>query len=255
MGFTNESQGVLGMIEKIIYADQWEVSSKYFHENDCYKWMADQIGKYKTVLEIGCGTGYSTLELLRHGHKVISIDKNEYCIERAKQKIESQGFLIGDISNNDVTFIIADIVDENFSRIISDYDFDVVICWNIGTHEEGKTRNYYKPHLLKYGLTEQQVNENWESSYAELILWIACKTAANRKVPFHLIDRSMEGLNSENSDYYCGLGGEGKYKTMKVDQIITSTVSNGGRALKVHDKKIKENIVQTFLISIMYFDF
>jgi hypothetical protein len=104
-------------------------------------------------------------------------------------------------------------------------------------------------------LTEQQVNENWESSYAELILWIACKTAADRKVPFHLVDRSMEGLNSENSDYYCGLCGECKYKNMKVDQIITSTISNGGRALKVHDKKIKENIIQTFLISVTYFDF
>ena len=78
-------------------------------------------------------------------------------IEMNKQKIESEGFLIGDISNNNVTFIIADIVDENFLRIISDYDFDVVICWNIGTHEESKTRNCYQPYLLKYGLTEQQV--------------------------------------------------------------------------------------------------
>ena len=243
------------MIEKMIYADQWEVSSKHFYENDCYKWMTDQIREHKTVLEIGCGTGYSTLELLRSGHKVISIDKNECCIEKAKHKIELEGFSIGDLSNNDVTFIVADVVDETLLKTISDYDFDIVVCWNIGTHEETTSRSYYHPFLLAYGLTAQQVNENWESSYAELILWHSCKIAAARKVPFHLVDRSMEGLNSENSDYYCGLGGEFKYKNMKVDQIITSTVSMGGRALKVHNEKIKDNIIQTFLISVMYFDF
>ena len=42
---------------------------------------------------------------------------------------------------------------------------------------------------------------------------------------------------------------------MKVDQIITSTVSNGGKPLKIKDARIKENIIRTFIVSIMYFDF
>lgn len=243
------------MDEKIIYANQWEVSSKHFYENDCYKWMTEQVGEFKTILEIGCGTGYSTLELLRRGHKVISVDKNELCIEKAKNRIEAEGFTVGDISSNDVEFIVADIVDKEFLKTIANFNFNIVICWNVGTYEENETRNYYQPFFLEYGLTEQEVNENWESSYAELILWTACKIAANKKVPFHLIDRAAEGLNNNNSEYYCALGGEFKYKNMKVDQIITSTVSNGGKPLKIKNARIRENIIETFIISIMYFDF
>lgn len=243
------------MEEKIIYANQWEVSSKHFYENDCYKWMAEQVGEFKIILEIGCGTGYGTLELLRQGHKVISVDKNEHCVEKAKNKIEAEGFTVGDIASNDVNFIVADIVDKEFLKTVANFNFDIVICWNVGTYEENETRSYYQPYFLEYGLTEQQVATNWESSYAELILWTACNIAANKKVPFHLIDRANEALNSGNCDYYYALGGEFKYKNMKVEQIITSTVSNGGKPLKIKNERIKANIIETFLVSIMYFDF
>ena len=47
--------------DKIVYADEWNVSSQYFYKNEYYNWMADNITGHKKVLEIGCGTGYSTL--------------------------------------------------------------------------------------------------------------------------------------------------------------------------------------------------
>lgn len=243
------------MKEKVIYADQWEISSKHFYDNDCYKWMTEQLNGFKIVLEIGCGTGFSTLELLRSGHKVISVDKNECCIEKAKQKIRSEGFSVGDISNNDVDFIVADVVDKEFLKSIFKRDFDIVICWNVGTYEEIETKDYYQPFFLKYGLTEQQIASNWESSYAELILWTGCSIAANKEVPFHIIDRSSEGFTIDNIDYYNALGAEFKYKNMKVDQIITSTISIGGKPLKVKNEVVKENTIETFIVSIMYFNF
>ena len=62
------------------YANQWDVSAQFFYEKGYYSWMAQRINKFQTVVEVGCGTGYSTLALVENGHKVIAIDKNRDCI-------------------------------------------------------------------------------------------------------------------------------------------------------------------------------
>ena len=59
-----------------IYAEKWQASSKFFMDNGYYKYMAEIIKPYKTVLEIGCGVGYSTVSLINDGHIVIAVDKN-----------------------------------------------------------------------------------------------------------------------------------------------------------------------------------
>lgn len=242
------------MKEKKRYATQWEVSSEHFCENSCYVWMAEQIKTYNVVLEIGCGTGFSALELLKCGHKVIAIDKNEYCIEQAKNRINTAGFSVGDLSKNDVDFIVADIVDKEFIQSILKYKYDVVICWNVGTYEDNETREYYQPFFLEYGLTEQQIDSNWESSYAELIFWTACSIAVDKKVPFHLVDRSIEGLTQDNCQYYAALGGEFHYQYMKANQMMTSTISIGGKLLKVKGKVVTRREIVTILISVLYWD-
>ena len=54
------------MDEKLEYAEQWEVSSKYFYDKNYYNWMQTKIKDYNIILEVGCGTGYSTLSLLEN---------------------------------------------------------------------------------------------------------------------------------------------------------------------------------------------
>lgn len=68
--------------DKIVYADEWNVSSQYFYKNEYYNWMADNITGHKKVLEIGCGTGYSTLALLEKGFDVTAIEKMKNAFER-----------------------------------------------------------------------------------------------------------------------------------------------------------------------------
>lgn len=65
------------------YAVQWDISAQYFYEKSYYSWMSEKLNGYKIVLEIGCGTGYSTLALAEKGFKVLAVDKN------GKQPIET----------------------------------------------------------------------------------------------------------------------------------------------------------------------
>ena len=44
---------------------------------------------FGVATEVGCGTGYSTLALLENGHKVIALDKNNECIEKAIEYLDS----------------------------------------------------------------------------------------------------------------------------------------------------------------------
>ena len=243
------------MNDKKTYAHQWKVSSKHFYENDYYKWMTLQISQFKTVLELGCGAGYSTLSLLKEGHKVIAIDKNDECISIAKNRIVEAGFSVGNDSNSDVIFIVADFVNTDFyEKYLSGLSFDVVLCWNVGTHDGFDVRKHYHPFLLEYGLNEYQIIQNWESSYAELILWKACLLASKCAVPCHIIDRSQEGLNESNNDYYSSLGSECKYTKMMVNNLPATSISLGGRTLISNGKPIKERTISTVLISVLYFN-
>ena len=82
------------------YANQWDISAQFFYEKGYYSWMAQRINKFQTVVEVGCGTGYSTLALVENGHKVIAIDKNRDCIAKAKQLLLNRG-----IAEDSVIFI------------------------------------------------------------------------------------------------------------------------------------------------------
>lgn len=61
-----------------------ECKFKIFYDKGYYTWMVDKLTAYKIVLEVGCGTGYSTLALVERGYKVIAVDKNPECFEKAK---------------------------------------------------------------------------------------------------------------------------------------------------------------------------
>ena len=98
------------MNEKERYALEWSTSADYFIENNSYNILTKSIKEYHTILEIGCGTGQSTLSLLKEGHSVIAIEQNSYCIIKAKEIIQAAGYniceSIENISKNSVCLII-----------------------------------------------------------------------------------------------------------------------------------------------------
>lgn len=238
-----------------VYAEQWNSSSDNFYDNGSYSWMCDQIKRYRTILEIGCGTGQSTLSLLEKGHKVIAIEKNNFCIEKAKSLLEKKGYTIGTIEcgllDSDVIFVASELFERNFLSSISHISFDAVICWNIGSYWDKPMFNYYLQHMLKYGLTSEQIYSNPESSYGELIQWRSCKIASDYNVPIHIIDRSQLQITKRNDTYFVGLKKEFNFSKIYYSNTKTKSLSNGGRMLSSNGKILNRNSIELYLTSVL----
>lgn len=240
------------MDKKIEYAEQWEVSSKYFYDKKYYNWMQKKIENYNTILEVGCGTGYSTLALLANGHKVIALEKNNECIKKATELIQQKGYSVGKIPDADVCFIETDVVTKEFYLgVLKDLQFDAVICWNVGSYWDKENVQFYLPYMLEYGLNIDQIKENVESSYGELILWNACKIATMRNVPMHIIERSGEIITESNCEYYRILGTEFGFSELEFDNLQADSISGGGRVLVTNGNVNMERIVDVILVSIL----
>ena len=73
------------------YAELWNKDSLKMNANGLYNWMSSQIKHYKAILEIGCGSGISTLNLLKNGHNVICVEFNINCINMTKKILKESG--------------------------------------------------------------------------------------------------------------------------------------------------------------------
>lgn len=198
---------------RIDYKEQWKIDSTTINNRGHYDWMASFITSHNFVLEIGTGTGYSTLKLLDNGHKVIGIDENLECLIEAYELLTSQGknvtlitrenlsselnnskYIINyssfdiDINQYDGILIEADILnkkDEFLSSWLNSLGgFDAIVCWLIGSHS-ARPFNESMPAWVKgnpfyYRISVQ--NEVYE--LADIIL--------KNNGLLHLVDRSPE---------------------------------------------------------------
>lgn len=242
--------------ERIKYANQWETSANHFLYNKDYDWMADCISEYNCVLEVGTGTGHSTLILAQKGHRIIAIEKNEHCILKAKELLRCNGVSYCDLNSIDadaaVVFINSDICDIYIDQLYN-FNIDVVACWNIGTHWSKEMMEYYIGKMLNYGLTVDQIKENVESSYGEFIQWSAVASARDLDVPVHIVDRNLYPINEDNDVYFSSLKEEFNYESIRYMSRETSSKSIGGRPLTARNCVLEDDEVQVVLISILMF--
>ena len=244
------------MNEKERYALEWSTSADYFIENNSYNILTKSIKEYHTILEIGCGTGQSTLSLLKEGHSVIAIEQNSYCIIKAKEIIQAAGYniceSIENISKNSVCFLEYDITNPDFlDSILPKLEFDIVLCWNMGTYwDKEKTENIV-PKMLAYGLTINQIRENFESSYSELIIWYACKIAKQKKCAVNIVDRGVHKITRLNDPYYYRLKNEFYFSKIEYKNIKSTTISTGGTQLITRGRVNTEHILPIVFVSIL----
>jgi SAM-dependent methyltransferase len=82
-------------VERETYARNWsEGDAAKFATDGHYAWMASHLSSKDRVLEIGTGDGRGTIELLRAGHVVVSVDENPACLGRATKNISDAGFSV-----------------------------------------------------------------------------------------------------------------------------------------------------------------
>src|SRR2546426_1017946 len=60
---------------------------------DNFRLVEDSIrGRNLKILEVGCGTGFMSLELARRGHDVVGIDPNQKIIRIARRTMETDPY-------------------------------------------------------------------------------------------------------------------------------------------------------------------
>lgn len=110
----------------------FELSKSYYEENEFYETFSKAEDKPnhilnflktktkdKNVLDVGCGTGKYSIELLKTAKSLIGVDKSKNQLEIAKSK-----------TKNKDCFVCADASNLPFK----DNTFDVIIsCWCVGT--------------------------------------------------------------------------------------------------------------------------
>lgn len=244
------------MTEKEIYASEWNTSAQYFYNQNSYKHLSSHISSFQSVLEIGCGTGQSTLALLESGHSVIAIEQNQNCIEKARKLIEMSGFSIAENAKNlppkTVCFIECDITTPHFElNVLPNIAPDVVICWNVGTYWDKEKTNDVIPKLLDYGLSPQQIAENPESSYGELMLWHTCSIAKAKNCAVHIVDRGTQKITRFNDPYYSFLKKSFGFKTIKYANLKAKSISKSGRQLSIKGKVYSQKEIPIIFISIL----
>ena len=148
--------------ERKQYLKEWEHgNAKLFKADGHYEWMANFVKGYTKILEIGTGDGRGTLQLVKNGHKIISIDENKFCLDAAQKRLEKNNVSVHRLKREivrpigegshysikyktiqsqlpecDVLLIEGDINnDDTLLRWLEKNKlFDAVICWLIGTH-------------------------------------------------------------------------------------------------------------------------
>lgn len=143
------------------YAERWRTgNAEPYATAGHYAWMAKALEGYRKVLEVGPGTGSSTLALASSGHLIVAVDENPACLAATKEclarggiesLLELRGTARGEAGIyrieyrrpavtpfvKPVTLVEGDIVgDASLSDWLGEVGpFDAVACWLVGTHE------------------------------------------------------------------------------------------------------------------------
>lgn len=261
------------------YLDDWgNGNASKFEADEHYKWMADFLNGFERILEIGTGDGRATLELVKRGHKVISLDENSICLDAAQQRLELNGFSVCRLqretielahqqkysiryskinqcllSQIDVYLIESDVLNDpevvNWLQRIT--KFDAVICWLMGTHA---ARVYNEA----INTSQMRTPFHYRVFVQNEVYEIADKILRSNGV-LHIVDRGQELTGENEKDE---LVGSHRDQASVTNLVVQSTVesreyedpNNGydvGMVANVDDKVVRAAFDKKFLHSII----
>jgi hypothetical protein len=131
------------------YADEWKATSASFKKGNDYTWMAGQLigSTEKWTLEIGCGTGESTISIANTGRRVISIEANPALALMAEKNLINAGISVSKInisaltnaihqSDKRVLVVETTVLDPLLNTSLPVASLSEIACWNIGAAPE-----------------------------------------------------------------------------------------------------------------------
>lgn len=125
------------------YAKEWEDNASHFQRYGYYSMPLQRLGGPRTVMEVGCGAGRSTLALAKKGHTVIAVEINEPAAQRACEYLSRNGITaqmthalpssLQDAPDAPrVTIVVGDVHADGFLEPAGGLGLDAVLCWFIG---------------------------------------------------------------------------------------------------------------------------
>lgn len=122
------------------YAREWEDNSTHFERLGYYAMPLQRLGPPRTVMEIGCGAGRSTLALARKGHTVVAVEINEPAARKAHEYLSRNGiateiaYALPPDSQDlpAVTIVVGDVLAASALETGTAPKVDAVLCWFIG---------------------------------------------------------------------------------------------------------------------------
>lgn len=148
-----------------LYVNKWETNAANYQSQGCYDWLASLLHDYSptSLLDIGCGEGSHLLSVLRkfgsESLKIVSLDENPLCLEKARNKLQDEGFspsVVYRMKRTDVhekvyqvepvagklvdvsrlMLVEGDVLidDKELSSFLEFQKFDAVTVWMVGTH-------------------------------------------------------------------------------------------------------------------------
>jgi SAM-dependent methyltransferase len=120
------------------YASEWGQSSNDHKAHSDYTWIASQLDKPSLVLEIGCGNGNGSEEVLRLGAKLVCVEINQYLIEKALVNLDLAGYKTSvitleqiqniDLSSDIDCFIVhCSIFEQELNSLAKKLQFDYIL--------------------------------------------------------------------------------------------------------------------------------
>lgn len=179
---------------QVDYLNRWKKNSEQHFNAGDYDWVANLVEKSgaRSILEIGCGVGYSTLALANRGIRVRAIDSISEAIESTKSLLTQFGFCV-DASEEDKPPIYlnqADVI-VNFHEIsssISSID-TILICNPGGKLETELTQKEID--MLRWGkCSDRQIAEdNVFMLHKWAMILAAARLAKENKKSLIVVDR------------------------------------------------------------------
>lgn len=191
------------------YVSHWKINAQQHYNDGDYHWLCSLLNNppYHTILEIGCGAGYSTLAFLQRQFKVISIDSNHEAIESTNNLLKEQGYSVDMISegsrnldNADAILWCVDLIHETrkIKQLIcaqGKAPINILVLCNPGGQLTTNITKQELKYLLWGGFSQEEIVENCQHERVSLLhkwamIYASCGLALQTDIPILIVERA-----------------------------------------------------------------